>query len=440
MGRKRENFMRLAVLAAVLLSTTPALAIDAIAYKGTLGGHDIIVEFTDPDIGMMQGRYSYMAVGGDIPLHNLDGIDSFEFAEEAPCTEATCVPNDEGMITEPPIGGHWTLNFSDDGKALSGTWAPAGKPGKTLDVNLVEIGRRTLPEGTENTPMGLADSVFLQIYANDTEFSAATAPYDFAKMDVALTEGETQELDGSTFRFVTDPRTEFAFPRIVGLADGSSPDAANRALAERHGIINVAALSCLDKAYAGLSYSGYDVSMEGGSLGDYDGENIAVGYLSPTVMGWTEGGSTWCGGAHPNNHFDSYIIDVKAGRDLPLVRVFKDWTAVAKIDDYGATVDREAALAAPEEYYWSPGQALIDYVLANYQPQDPDYSADCGVEELITTNLGVRFGPGDTAIFSLVSLPHAIFACTDDLVTVPLADIPELLAPTASDYFPRLAR
>lgn len=432
--------MRLTVLAAVLLSTTPALAVDAISYKGTLGRSDILVELTDPAAGMMQGRYSYMAIGGDIPLHNLDGIDSFEFAEEAPCSEATCLLDDEGMIIEPPIGGLWKLNYSADGTMLEGTWTPAGKPGKTLDVSLTEIGRRTLPDGTELTPMGLADSVFLQVYANDTEFSAETAPYDFAKMDVALTEGETQVRDGSTFRFVTDPRTEFAFPRIVELADGGSPDAANRALTERHGIINLAALSCLDKAYAGLSYSGYDVSMEGGSLGDYDGENIAVGYLSPTVMGWTEAGSTWCGGAHPNNHFNSFIIDVKTGENLALVRVFKDWTATGKIDDYDATVDPAAALAAPEDYYWAPGEALVDYVLANYQPADAAYAEDCGVEELIATNLGVRFGPGDTVIFSLVDLPHVIFACTDDLMTVPLADIPQLLAPTAKDYFPSLAQ
>ena len=431
--------MRLAILAAVLLSTMPAFAVDAITYKGTLGRADILVELTDPAAGMMQGRYSYMRVGGDSPLHNLDGIDSFEFAEEAPCSEATCLLDDDGMVIDPPIGGRWRLTYSADGTMLTGTWAPADKPGKTLDISLTEIGRRTLPEGTELTPMGLADSVFMQVYANDTEFSARTAPYDFAKMDVKLTVGEVQVLDGSRFRFVTDPRTRFAFPRVVSLADGSSPDAANRALAERHGIINLAALSCLDNAYAGFAYSGHDVSMEGGSLGDYDGENIALAYLSPTVLGWTESGSTWCGGAHPNNHFNSFIIDVRTGEEFALARVFRDWTATGKIDDYDATVDPAAALAAPEDYYWAPGQELIDYVLANYRVDDPAHAQDCGVEELIASNLGVRFGPGDTAIFSLVDLPHVIHACTQDLLTVKLADIPQLLAPTARDYFPSLA-
>ena len=73
--------MRLTILAAILLSTTPVLAFDAVTYKGTLGRSDILVELTDPAVGMVQGRYSYMSVGGDIPLHNLDGIESFEFAE-----------------------------------------------------------------------------------------------------------------------------------------------------------------------------------------------------------------------------------------------------------------------------------------------------------------------------------------------------------------------
>jgi hypothetical protein len=431
--------MRIALAALVVLAVPPAFALDAITYKGTLDSHDIIVELTDSAEGMTVGRYSYMSVGGDIPLHNTDGIDAIELVEEAPCAEATCAVDADGNIAEPPMGGTWSLHYSDDGLAISGTWAPAGKPGKTLDVALSEIGRRTLPGGTEASPMGLADSAFMQIYANGMPFSAATAPYDFAKMDVALTEGEEQTLDGSIFHFVSDPRSVFAFPRIIALADGSSPDAANRALAERHAVINFAAFSCLNNVYAGFSYSGYDISMEGGSLGDYDYESIALGYLSPTVMGWTESGSTWCGGAHPNNHFYSFVIDARTGEALPLGKVFKDWVATSKIGDYDAAVDQTVALEEPEQYAWAAGQSIIDYVLENYAPGDAGFAEECGMEELITTNLGLRFVPGDKVVFTLEGLPHVIHACTEDLLTVSLSDIPELLAPTASDYFPSLA-
>lgn len=430
--------MRQLIVAAILLSTTPIMALDAITYKGTLGRSDIIVELTDPAEGMMTGRYSYLRVGGDIPLHNRDGIDSIELAEEAPCSEETCMIDADGFVVESPIGGLWSLNFSADGSQLSGTWTPADKPGKTLDIVLTEIGRRTLPDSAEGGPMGLADSPFMQIYANGADFTATAFPYDFAKMDLALTEGPVQTLDGSSFRFVSDPRTVFEFPRVVALADGSSTEAANRALAERHATINLAAFSCLNTAYAGFNYSGHSVSMDGGSLGDFDYESIAIAYLSPTVLGWTESGSTWCGGAYPNNHFNSFIVDVRTGDELALGKVLKDWVATRKVDDHDAAVDQAAALEAPEQYVWAAGQNLIDYVLDNYAPADAGFAEECGMDDLITTNLGLRFAPGDKVVFTLEGLPHVIHACTEDLLTVNLADIPDLLAPTASEYFPSL--
>lgn len=430
--------MRFDILAISLIASTPGYALDAITYKGTLGRSDIIVELTDPADGMMIGRYSYLHVGGDIPLHNLDGINSFELAEEAPCTEETCFPDEDGLIDKPPIGAHWSLNFTEDQTGLTGQWMQPGGSTKALDVSLREIGRRTLPEGSDVSPFGLANSAFIGIFGNGDTATPATHPYEFAKMDVRKTDGPVQEMDGSQFRFVSDPRSVFAFPKIVSLADGSSPDAANGALAARHAAINVAAFSCLNMAYAGFSHSPYDISMQGGSLGDFDGEIISVGYLSPTVMAWTESGSTWCGGAHPNNHFNSFIIDVKTGGFLALGRVFKHLKATVALGDGtgDGRIDQAAALASPDHYLWAPGEQLVNYVLANHQEEAVE---GCEIEDLIATNLGVRFGPGDTAIFALENLPHAIFACTQDVLTVKLADIPELLAPTARDYFPSLA-
>ena len=63
--------MRLVLLVAALcLATGPTVALDAIAYKGTLGGSAIVLEMTDPAAGDVVGRYSYMRVGGDIPLRH----------------------------------------------------------------------------------------------------------------------------------------------------------------------------------------------------------------------------------------------------------------------------------------------------------------------------------------------------------------------------------
>ena len=119
--------------------------------------------------------------------------------------------------------------------------------------------------------------------------------------------------------------------------------------------------------------------------------------------------------------------------------MFKDWIASNNLNDYNAAVDQAAARAAPQDYMWQAGQPLIDYVRANRSTSDAERDEECGIDELIGTHLGVRFESGDRVVFMLEDLPHVIFACSDDLLTVKLADIPQLLAPTAHHYFPALA-
>lgn len=426
--------MRLALAATLLLTTAPAFAVDAVTYRGTLGGLDIVAEIVASNEATLFGRYSYMSKGGDIPLdvNGSVGGPSIVMFEEAPCTEQTCGEGDD-----PPVGALWTVTLSADGSALTGEWMPVDKT-KRLPIKLTEIGRRMLPEDTELTPYGLYDSIVRLTYGG-REFSAETAPYEFAKMDVALEEGPVETLEGSSFRYVTDPRTKFPFPRIVSLADGSSPDAANAALANRHAQINYYAFDCLAQVYAGFGANQYSLGMGAGTLGDFDSEQVTLDYLSPTVMNWVESGSTYCTGAHPNNHSDTIIVDVKTGQPFALGKVFKDWVATGSIADYGSDVDQAAALEAPGEYFWAAGQSLIDYAIARWEPVDDGTYEGCEIEEYIASNLALRFVPGDQVLFTIEGLPHVSFACSEDLFTVKLSEIPELLKPEAKAYFPALA-
>ena len=274
--------MRLA-LAVMLLAVAPAVtnAADVVTYKGTLGEHDIVVELTERWDGPIVGRYSYLSQGADIPLNALDlGDDEFGLVEEAPCTETTCISQDDGSITNTPVGATWTMFFDLKGN-LHGTWKGAGKTGKALEVNLREIGSRTLPEGTELTPFGLYDSAQSISYPGQAGFTPDALPYDFAKMDVPLTQGPVETIQGSTIRYVTDPRTRFAFPRIVSLADGSSADAANTVLARRHAQINSYAFDCLSLVYGGF-----------GGRGDMVGKDMGAGTggwssCRPACWTWT---------------------------------------------------------------------------------------------------------------------------------------------------------
>lgn len=424
--------MRLVLIAALLLSTAPVFAVDAVTYTGTLGGYPIVAELTDPQSGPVVGRYSYLSKGGDIPLNAIEGPSgAIALAEEAPCTEQTCPQGEAGTVANAPVGASWSLQYAAADQTLIGHWQAIGQSAKSLPIVLTEIARRTLPEDAELSPAGLYDSGF---YADDS------TPYDDAKMAVPLQEGSVAIIDGSSVRDVTDPRSKFAFPRIVALADGASPDVANATLARRHATLNGYAFDCLAQIYAGFGGNEYSAGMGAGTLGDYDSESITISYLSPTVMNWIESGSTYCTGAYPDNHANSFIIDVRTGQPLPLARVFKDWIAASNINDYAAAVDQAEALNAPQDYVWQAGRPLIDYVIANRIPSDDAaLEAECAINDLIATNLGVRFASGDKVVFTLQDLPHVIFACGDDLLTVPLADIPQFLTPQAADYFPALA-
>lgn len=418
----------------LLLAANPASA-DAITYSGTLGGTAIIVELTEPSHGPSVGRYSYLKVGGDIPLQAVEADDEVRLAEEAPCAEGTCPADDEGIVALPPIGAHWALHPLVGNETLTGIWTPTNG-GKSLPIELRRVGQRPLPEGTDISPYGLRDSVATMTYGANSSL-LANSPYEALEMQVTLKEGKEQTLQGSLFRYVTDPRTRFPFPRVVSLADGSDPTALNQALARRHGLMNYYAFDCLAQAYAGFGARDDMLGMGFGTLGDYDYENVELTYLSPTVAGWTEGGSTFCGGAYPNNHFDSYLLDVRTGEPLDLSRIFRGWVAKAYGDE--TVVDPDIARANPDDYYWGASKSLVEWVRVNRVPStDAGYEEECGVDELIGTNLAIRFAPGDKVIFSLGGLPHVIFACTDDLMTIELAEIPELLTDEARDYFPSL--
>lgn len=434
--------MRLAIFATAMLAATPALAVDAVTYKGTLGRYEILAELVASPDGALVGRYSYLDKGGDIPLGVLDGPGpSILMLEEAPCAETTCMPDDNGQVIDPPQGAIWSVTSSADGESLTGTWKLVGNAGKTLELTLERIGQRSLPEGTDLTPAAIRDSAMSLIWAGERSFQPHTAPYEFAKQEVPFGIGPHQELEGSTFRYVTDPRSKFAFPRVLELADGSPTDPVNQGLEIRHTVLNTYAFDCLSQVYAGFGATQNNMGPSAGTLGYYDGETIAVDYLSPTVMSWTESGSTFCGGAHPNNHSDSYNIDVRTGETLALARIFTDWLPTASLADYSAAVDLDDAAEWPGDYDWSAGQDLIDFAIAR-RPVDSDesYERDCGFDELIASSLAIRFAPGDAAVFRLEGLPHAMGPCAGDLLTVKLSDIPELLAPSAGDYFPSLAQ
>jgi hypothetical protein len=116
----------------LVVCLSAAAQADPTVYKGTIGTHAIVVEFSE-DIakanGPVAGRYFYPAQGVDIPLNPVSsGSGKAELAEEKPCKPEICKEPEGDAEPKPPVGARWTLTPAPKGTGLEGTWQAADGP------------------------------------------------------------------------------------------------------------------------------------------------------------------------------------------------------------------------------------------------------------------------------------------------------------------------
>lgn len=429
--------VKYAAALALCLVASPALA-EAVTYQGTIGDEAIFVEFSEPPQAGgtdIFGRYFYAEKGVDIPLHGVKAQRSrLGLVEEVACSadKNNCPHAQDDPPSDPPHGAKWQLEVSADGIDIEGDFSLAGR---NLPVTLEQIGTRQFDPATGL--QGLTEFAASLFYSG-AALTLETSPYDYAKMALfALDRGDAVETPGGRHQYVTDMRTRFHFPRIIDLADGSNPRAANAFLEQRHWMMSLDALSCVAQQYQGFGWNGYN--FDAGSLGWWDEEQVAVQYLSPTVMSWTEAGSLSCGYAHPYNHYEYHNLDIANGRPLDLSRIFTGW--VARNYD-NEIVGLDVARASPADYQWGPDEALLAFVNA-HRPSNEELGIaagedGCPLDELIASNLAISFKEGDIVHFGMDGLEYAVFACGSDLYDAPITDLRDLLTPEAADYFTAL--
>lgn len=435
--------MRLVILCLLALAPAPALA-EVLTLGGTLGGREILVELTQPKDGAVAGRYTFLDTGGDIPLVAVSHDDkSWVLSEEAPCGDADCVLDDNAQVIEAPVAATWQVTYDPETFMATATRNVAGGKAKTQQLGLDVIAWRALGESELASAFGLHDRSAQFSYMHEWPLDWASAPYEMALMDMPLTVGEEQVVDGAGYHMATDPRTKFAFPRAVSFADGSPVDAANAILADRHARLNLAAFDCLAFRYASYGVDS-EWGIRGGFLGDYDNEHVELSYLSPTLVSWTQSGSLWCTGAHPYNHYDSYTFDVATGASLRGQDLMADWVPREWGAAPGEVADTDLAKENPDAYHWGPGPDLIAFVReripADVLSDDPEFDAMCYGDQAIADQLDVRFAAGPSLVFTVNGYPHVMSACMTDLFTLPLDEAKNLLKPEAlAAYFPGLA-
>jgi hypothetical protein len=429
--------MRHAAILLALFAATPTLGDEVRTFVGTLNDREILVELTDGASGPIVGRYTYKDTGGDVPLLAVshDG-NAMTLHEEAPCEDA-CKTDDDGKAVDPPLAAVWELTYDAKAHAASGTRTTLdGKP-KASALELSVVGAREL-EGSEIlTPFDLHDRSAAMGFDDGVALDWSAAPYEMSLLDVEFDEGPDVALGDAMVRDVVDPRTSFAFPRVTSFADGSSVEVANAILAERHGRMNLSAFDCLAFRYASYGKGEY-MEGTGGTLGDYDTEEVTLSYASPRLMSWVQSGSLWCSGAHPYNHIESYTVDLETGKPLDLAKVFSAWVP----REWGAGIDEiadaEAAADNPDAYHWGPSAELVAYVRGNVPADvfDENLAEECLTDEAIVDQLNIRFAEGDAVTFTLSGFPHVISVCNGDLFSAGLDEVKAFLAERASAYFP----
>jgi hypothetical protein len=413
-----------------LLFFSNAIASEAVTYSGKIGNISVIVELAKGKSGRFEaGRYAYMNKGTDIPLHvNAASNGVFTISEEKPCTEALCKGADDKVADDAPVGATWTLKA--EGNGLSGRWADK-ESARSLPVRLQQVGKRTIQD----------DGDILEALAPDAAYSgrpeplvlkSADLPYDFLKIAGPLKPGAVKSIGAFSYRMEKDARLgDLEYPTVLAFG-GQNPARVNAYLAQQRLQFELSSFSCLSRAYLGLGWSG----MGGeGSNGFDGGSQVEVNLLNSRLIGLTESGSFDCGGAHPDNFSNFRLADARTGEALIPERLLRGW--VAKDGD-GNAVD--PTKSPPGTHLdWGPSNELIDYVKKNREKTDDDSERDCGYDDLIGQYLGVYFTE-DSLVFTLQGLPHVIFACGYDMVTVPLKDARPLLTEKGASYFEVLDR
>jgi hypothetical protein len=334
----------------------------------------------DGSKGKYIGRYFYARHGVDIPLFG-----PLERLAEDPPSEQIW----QGKITQGHFRGQWVDTVT--------------KRARRFDLTRVA---RYDPEKTHHDGW--------RFYGEEINLQT---PYEYLKLQgyavpvEAIMPGQTKTVAWQPYR---DPRSKFHYPRLVRHPNPDIMKRINALLEQRHWRMMLGALECAS------SINGF-----GEYLGAYDDEKIKVDFLSETLMSVSEAGSTDCGGAHPNNHFEPFTLDLIRGEYLDWDRLFRAFTPT----EYGGRKLSPEMLALSEQSAEHP-----EWFQGKEFGQGTGDNEDVGF--FPTKNLYLHFDkPGHLAL-TVSGLGHCCAAGHGIHAEIPFSDLGTILKPEARRYFP----
>lgn len=387
-------------------------------YEGTLQGAGAVVMELDnrpAADGSISGRYFYAQHGVDIPLHGTP-------AELIEPLVRTQLPDE----ARSPLGFGEQADFDHAAATWHGTRDKGGYRGRWTDARTGKTRSFTLRRIAEYDPdvvaPGSVEAVTNSIaggvgsgIASGVAIDMRQAPYATLKL-AGHAQPAGPEIGSGTvaYRMWRDPRTKLMYPRLSRHPDPAVMARVNRLLEQQHWQMNLAALECASTRYT-------DDGPAAGSLGDYDDEQVTVTWLSPAALGIVESGSTYCGGAHPNNHYDPVTFDLLRGTYLDWNRVI-DATTVGKDGDPGTSPAMVSFITR-----------LRDKATQGEHVTDGE-SDSMACADVFPQYLAFEFDAPGKLSFVVSGIGHAMGACLGPQLDAPFAALAPILKPGGSRY------
>ncbi|MDC7683902.1 hypothetical protein PQU92_11490 [Asticcacaulis sp. BYS171W] len=392
----------IAVLLSVYAFPAAADTITQTVYEGTLGKNPIVMEVRSATVDgktLYAGQYYYTKYRGLIPLEAI--ADGLMLGERPYCEEAQC-----------PFTGTFTLTPTSAG--LSGQWRASGKR-TSVDVALKKVATHAIV--SPNPVREAGDLMVVDTVMEAPGKPVADDPFRFRRLNQDNLYGPETVAGPVAYRTVTDKATGVHYLNLTRHPDAAVMKKVNATLDIERYFRLEGALDCLSmKGFTGA-----------GTTGGYDETTEKVVYITPTLMAVEDSGSTYCGGAHPNNYWVIHTYDLRQGGELDFDRVLKL---------YNRPVGWKDGDDLPETAEYKALQAKLN-------PKSPWFAADvdpeCLGEDVDSYGGGYSFSfNAKGLVVSRTDLPHALGACMGVYYVVPYAELKALWRPEAKAYFPNL--
>ena len=394
-------------IAAAIFTPSLALAETQISqnvYEGTLGKTKITLQILRAQSGtsdVAAATYFYNSKRQNINLLPSDNVAGVFNELPGDCTDI-----DEDC----KVRAEFDLKTSKD--SLIGNWV-SKTDNKSYPVDLKLVAQKKYVFQSDITSASDLLDVSSFHYEDSSNFEAN--PYFKKQYYGSVSYSAPKIVNGYKFQTITDNLTKISYVSIESPQKGRDLSNIKNTLSHRHIELVAQGLDC-NNSLADTSdkdtYGGYNEYMSN------------VIHVTDNILVIQEGGSTYCGGAHPNNSISHHVFDMKSGKELSnkdLFNIFieKDYST-DKTPQFQKFFDK---ITKQKKYLYSATSGAPD-----------DLEEDC--KALFDENTYIAIWPDNKGlVFSIDDAPHAIGPCMDDYYRVPYKEMLPFMTPLAKQLF-----